>query len=302
MPRHGMTEGMTEAFTHVSASTAELLALSDEERLQAIHQDRWVTYARAGRVLQVVQSLLDLPRTTRMPSIAIYADSGMGKTMLMEKFRRDHPSRFNVDEGREVLPVLAIQMASRPTERRFYGHLLYEIGVPFGSRSTLVDLEIQALRNLKRMEVKVLLIDEVHNILAGTAGEQRVILNLLRYLSNELKLSLVCLGVGEAREAISGDVQLARRFEEVPLPRWQGNEEFQELVLTIVRNLPLRRPSVLSPRSLRRILQATDGITARIFRLFNDLAIDAIRSGEERLRDEVVESWRPLGEPAGAFA
>jgi len=74
------------------------------------------------------------------------------------------------------------------------------------------------------------------------------------------------------------------------------------MVLTIVRNLPLRRPSVLSPRSLRRILQATDGITARIFRLFNDLAIDAIRSGEERLRDEVVESWRPLGEPAGAFA
>jgi hypothetical protein len=293
---------MIDQFPHVSASTAKLFGLTDEERLQTIHRDRWVTYDRANRFLKVFETLLALPRTTRMPSIAIYADSGMGKTMLMEKFRRDHPPRFNFNEGREVAPVLATQMASRPTERRFYGQLLHAIGVPFGSRSTLVDLEIQALRNLKRMEVKILLIDEVHNILAGTAAEQRIILNLLRYLSNELRLSLVCLGVGEAREAISGDVQLARRFEELPLPRWRGNEEFQELILTIVRNLTLQRPSVLSPRSLRRVLQATDGITAKIFRLFNDLAIEAIRSGDESLSDEAVQSWRPLIEPEAVFA
>jgi hypothetical protein len=35
----------------------------------------------------------------------------------------------------------------------------------------------------------------------------------LRYLSNELKLSLVCFGINEARQAINGDVQLARRFD-----------------------------------------------------------------------------------------
>jgi hypothetical protein len=57
----------------------------------------------------------------------------------------------------------------------------------------------------------VLLIDEVHNILAGTWREQRVMLNTLRYLSNELKLSLVCVGIAEAREAINGDVQLGSR-------------------------------------------------------------------------------------------
>jgi hypothetical protein len=36
-------------------------------------------------------------------------------------------------------------------------------------------------------------------------------LNTLRYLSNELKLSLVCVGIAEAREAINGDVQLGSR-------------------------------------------------------------------------------------------
>lgn len=59
---------------------------------------------------------------------------------------------------------------------------------------------------MRAIGVQVLVIDEVHNILAGSYREQRVVLNTLRFLSNELKLSLVCFGVAEAREAISGDV------------------------------------------------------------------------------------------------
>ncbi len=53
-------------------------------------------------------------------------------------------------------------------------------------------------------------------------------------------------------------------------------------MISILRNLPLREPSVLSALSLRRILQITDGLTARIFRLMNDLAIAAIESGTEK--------------------
>jgi len=52
-------------------------------------------------------------------------------------------------------------------------------------------------------------------------------------LSNEIRISLVCFGVNEAREAISGDVQLARWFEEFPQPRWSAEEGFEQLVLAI---------------------------------------------------------------------
>ena len=63
--------------------------------------------------------------------------------------------------------------------------------------------------------MKVLVLDEVHNILAGPHRDQRIILNLLRFITNELRLSLVCFGISEAREAISGDIQLARRIDEI---------------------------------------------------------------------------------------
>lgn len=126
-------------------------------------------------------------------------------------------------------------------------------------------------------------------------------LNTLRFLSNEAKLSLVCFGITEAREAINGDVQLARRFDVITLPRWKANEDFQQLILAIVRNFPLRQPSVLTAVGLKRIPRMTDGVTSKTFQLLNEVAIEVIETGLERLTDKAVEKWRPLSEEEAAF-
>ena len=55
--------------------------------------------------------------------------------------------------------------------------------------------KVRALLILKQSKVRVIVIDEVHNLLAGSPREQRVILQLFRHLSNELKASLVFLGI-----------------------------------------------------------------------------------------------------------
>ena len=181
--------------------------------------------------------------------------------MIMEKFRRDHPPEFDPGANVERTRVLALQMAGKPGERRLYAQIIAALGAPLNPRATVVELEQVTLRLMRAVDVHILLLDEIHNILAGTFREQRIVLNTLRYLSNELKISLVCFGVAEAREAISGDVQLARRFDEYPLPRWSAEESFEQLILAIIRNLPLRQPTVLSARAVRRILQVTGGIT-----------------------------------------
>jgi hypothetical protein len=74
------------------------------------------------------------------------------------------------------------------------------------------------------------------------------------------------------------------------------------LVVSILRNTPLHRPSVLTPKSLRRILQITEGITANIFHMINSLAVDAIESGRELITDEAVECWEPAFDAEAAFA
>jgi GTPase SAR1 family protein len=237
-----------------------------------------------------------------MPSIAIYGDSGMGKTMIMKRFRDSHPPRFNPVTGTLTTPVLAIEMTSRPGERRFYAELLTLLGAPQRPRADIAQMEQASLRIMEAIGVQVLVIDEMHNILAGSYREQRIVLNTLRFLSNRLQISLVCFGVNEAREAISGDVQLARRFEQLTLNRWAANEQFEALLVSILRNTPLQHPSVLTPKSLRRILQITDGITANIFHILNNLAIEGIKSGIERITDEAVENWEPQFDAKAAFA
>jgi hypothetical protein len=80
-----------------------------------------------------------------------------------------------------------------------------------------------------------------------------------------------------------------------------AGKEFEQLVLAIVRSLPLKEPSVLTVKGLRRILLASDGVSARIFRMLNDVAIEAIENGVERITDEALEHYKPVGEGEAAF-
>lgn len=293
---------MTNTIAHLTADAAALLSEPNSGRIRTIRSRRWVLYPRAKQALDRLEALLEHPRGPRMPSVAIYGDSGIGKTMIMQRFRNQHPPSFDRKNGVLKTPVLAMEMVSRPGERRFYGELLTLLGAPQAPRADIAQMEQAALRIMKAVGVQVLVIDEVHNILAGTYREQRIVLNMLRFLSNRLQISLVCFGVNDAREAIGGDVQLARRFEQFTLNRWTANEDFETLVASILRNTPLRQPSVLTPKSLRRILQITDGITANIFQMLGRLAIEAIESGNERITDSAVETWVPAFDTEAAFA
>ena len=293
---------MTNDHHHLTADAAALLSESQAGRIRAIRSRRWVLYPRAKQALDRLEALLDHPRGPRMPSVAIYGDSGMGKTMIMQRFRDQHPPHLARRTGILMTPVLAMEMVSRPGERRFYGELLSLLGAPQAPRADIAQMEQATLRIMKAIGTQVLVIDEVHNILAGTYREQRIVLNMLRFLSNRLQISLVCFGVNDAREAIGGDVQLARRFEQLTLNRWAANEDFETLVASILRNTPLRQSSVLTPKSLRRILQITDGITANIFQMLSSLAIEAIESGTEHITDSAVEAWVPAFDTEAAFA
>ena len=292
---------MTGKPDHLTDDAGAALAESIDERIYFIRSKRWVAYPKAIEILAHLNALLKHPRTTRMPSLAVYGDSGMGKSRLVEKFKDDYALSTREKPRGPKAKLLVVELAGRPNERRLFAQILAVLGAPQNPRATIVELERTTVRLLGDLGIQVLVLDEIHNVLAASWREQRVVFNTLRYLSNELKLSLVCFGIMEARQAINGDVQLARRFNSVSLPRWIAGKEFEQLVLAIVRNLPLKEPSVLTVKGLRRILLASDGVSARIFRMLNDVAIEAIETGVERITDEALERYKPVGEGEAAF-
>jgi len=280
-------------FDHLTPEAAALIDAPAEHRIRAIWDTPWIDYPRASELLTVLNDLVSRPQTTRMPSVAIYADSGMGKTMLLKRFLAQHQGRYDSVAMVEHTPVIAIQMAARPTEKRFFSQMLNVLGAPPNQRLSLSDIEVVALRILRHVGARMILIDEVHNMLAASYSEQRALLNLIRFLSNELQLSIVCLGVSDAREAISGDVQLARRFREYRLPRWQADDAFQALLVKLIRNMPLKLPSQLSARAQKTLLADSDGVTAQIVSRLQEAAVHAIQSGLERIDDDLLDRIEP---------
>jgi hypothetical protein len=141
-----------------------------------------------------------------------------------------------------------------------------------------------ARRTLAEFGARVLVLDEIDKMLAGSPRQQRIFLNTVRFLTNDLKIPIVCAGTEDARIAVLTDPNLADRFAAFELVPWRNDQAFRQLMASFAGLLPLRRPSLLDGKDVRqRVLGLTSGVTGRIFRLMEALAIAAIRSGREMI-------------------
>jgi hypothetical protein len=272
--------------------------VGQDGRISLIQSDIWIGFPRAEQVLDRLQNLIEAPRQTKMPGLLVHGASGIGKTMIASNLSRRYAPACDPMAGVTHTPLLLLQAPPAPDERRFYLHVFAAVGAPataIAVRSqNVASLEVRVIALLRDLGLRMIMIDEVHNLLAGTHREQRRFLNVLRYLSKELEVSLVCFGVSEAVDAIRSDVQLARRLDEHHLPNWRDDSEFSNMIQTLIAAMPLDKKSNLKVKSLRQIVALTGGVTSRVFSLVKDLAIDAIRSGEERITDDAVANWSPL--------
>jgi len=254
-------------------------ATGEDGRIALIQSDIWIGFPRAEQVLGRLQSLIEAPRQTRMPGLLVHGASGIGKTMIARNLSRRHAPEYDPELGITCTPLLLLQAPPAPDERRFYLHILAAVGAPATALSlraqSVASLEVRVVSLLRDLGLRMIMIDEVHNLLAGTHREQRRFLNVLRYLSNELEASLVCFGVSEAVDAIRGDVQLARRLDEHHLPNWRDDVESSDMIQTLIAAMPLVKKSNLKVKSLKQILALTGGVTSRIFALVKDMSIDA---------------------------
>lgn len=276
---------------HLCAAANAAVRLPDDERIQFIRTDRWIGFAQAEQALDLLHDLINHDPCARMPCLLIYGDSGMGKTKIIERFRRDFPSEFDHDNGIERQPIIVMQMPPGPEENRFYSQLLNTLNAPSCGQEKLDVLERTTLRLLTVIKPRLLAIDEVHNLLSGTARQQRRALNLLKFLANELRLPVVCLGTEDALYAVQSDGQISSRFDPFHLPRWQPDDAFRKLIGALETTLPLRKPSHLVHKArVKQIHTQSDGITGNVVRLLNRAAIHAILAGEEAIDDELLKA------------
>jgi hypothetical protein len=282
-----MTVELWRAAPDVSQLTAPAqtaAVLPDAERIARIRAERWIGYSRAREAFAKLEDLLTHPVRQRMPNLLLIGPTNNGKSMLIEKCRRAHRVEPAPHAETETLPVVTMQMPSAPSVARLYALLLTTLGVPLHGRRKVVELEGMALRVLRAVGMQVLVIDELHNMLAGNSSVRREFLNLLRFLGNELRVPIVGVGTREAYLAIRSDDQLENRFEPMTLPLWQEGPELMALLASYAASFPLRQRSTLDqPALAASILARTEGTIGEITMFLTRAAIAAIDSGEEAL-------------------
>jgi hypothetical protein len=99
------------------------------------------------------------------------------------------------------------------------------------------------------------------------------------------------VGTREAVRVLHTDPQHASRFDVASLPLWELNQDFQKLLVSFEKVLPLKEPSRLHQPELAAALHAiSGGNLGDLHRLLVECATEAITTGAERIDKKIIES------------
>jgi len=278
-------------YDHLHPDFQVVMSLSNEQRIAVMDQPRWIGYTRATDILDVLQGLMNKPQRPRMPNLLIVGDSNNGKTTLIRRFG-ELCGKSYVDENSE--PVRPIVIAEAPTsadEKALYISILERFWTPYRATDPVSKLRYQVIHLMRTCRVRMLIIDELHSLLTGTATKQREVMNALKLLCNELCIPIVGVGTREAVRVLHTDPQHASRFDVAALPEWELNKDFQRLLASFEKVLPLKLPSRLhSPELASKLHIISEGNIGNLHRLLVECAKVAISSGKESIDASIIES------------
>ncbi len=287
---------MANGLEHLHVGVWSHLDGSIDERVSNLYASKWVAYGRGSEALARMEHLINHPPCGRMPCMLLYGDSNIGKTMIVEKFIRDHPNICNEFNEVDIRRIVHLQMPANPSDNKLYAQIIEGLGVqpPINRRGT--DMELLGLRLLHRQPPKLMIIDEVHHLLAGSVREQRQLLNQLKFISNELRMPIVAVGTSEALFAMQTDPQIASRFEPFLLPKWRESPEFRAFVASFGRLLALEKASPFGDKVIiQKLMNISGGLTGKVTTLLAQAAELAIRQKTECITADLIEQVAASG-------
>lgn len=258
-----------------------------------------LSYKEANDIWATLEDFINGPVVSRPPGLRVTAITNNGKTYLAETFATRHPPTENPDGEAARVPVLYLQAPPQANEKRLYNSILAKLNIVHTS-SDADEKQLQVVQAMRLCGVRLLMIDEAHNMIAGQQQRHRDALTTLRFLTNELKISLALFGIHEAEYAITSDPQLRNRLQPMTLPIWDCNARFVGLLRAIEKRVPLAEPSNLDQgRIPAKIHLRSEGTIGETTKLLKALALAALDRGQERITEELIDTmpWRRPSDP-----
>lgn len=284
------------AYAHLHKNARAQLALTDAERIRIIQAGSWMALAHAKRALERMEELLAYPIVTRMPNLLLVGPSFSGKTSIIEHFRDQHLPDLDPTSEYSTCPVVMVDAPCKPDISDFYSRILDALMSPYKPTSPPHEKYSQIKRLFRHLGVRVLIVDEIHHLIAGSLNRQREFRNALKSLGNETKVCIVAAGTEDAYNAFNADSQMSSRFMPMTLPKWSAGQSMGNLLATLETRMPLKLPSELpSVPMMTEIDSRAEGTLGDICDLVRTAGVDAIRKKTEQITLKQLQAldWTP---------
>lgn len=270
-------------------SAQAILFASTQRRLEFLDVPFWLSYPAASAILIRMDRILSRPRVGRPEGLLIVGDPNNGKTHLLDYFLRRNPIVMSGGETAMHIPVVYIQAPVGAGRKDLFQSLCQAIHIPELARGSVDRIRLRVVQALREADVKMIIIDELHHLIAGGEMRKRIIIDDLKALSNELKIALVGAGTTRALQAVRLDDQYISRMPPVGLTPWEHGKAYLGLLKALETRLPLREPSVLTDRNLSELIFAHSKKTiGHTVTLILDATRLALREGHEKLNEDLI--------------
>jgi len=280
--------------------------LSDP-RIDALrNDDRWIKVPRFEYCLDLLERAFNAKTRGRPVCYIFIADASMGKTSIALRFLARHPPQRNPAAEHDLIPVLYVPVGDGPELGALLSRMLRLLGLQYvPPRRRIYELHEQVAALCKKLGVRMIIFDEIHHLLAGSAKIQERCRNFIKDLTNDLQIPIIAMGIESASQALLCDPQLRTRFRPVRISVWEYGDDLLNFLISLERKANLHQPSNLAQSAIvHKILEKTGGYTGLIIELVTEAAAEAIRDGSERITLETIEKceWVPPAFPGMSFA
>lgn len=262
---------------------------------------RYVTHPR---IQTIDEALLRCLKTAghNPHGMALIGETGVGKTTLLERFRRTH--RLEETDTHTYQLVILVETPPDATIKATLTALLRELGCPKPDRGTKESMMTRALTLLTELQTQLIVFDEFQHLLqTQTPKHRQSVIDFIKSLMNKTKIPVVLAGLPEASLVIEADPQLKRRFATVQQIReFSIHSEsefyyFKAFMASIQKAIPFPALTLSDENMLYRIHLATQGKVGLLSNLLEQLIEQHDSSRQATLKDFALAFNRSMHTP-----